>query len=121
VEGLCPAETASVSMVSRLLHKLTYKPGWTFDIDWEWSAATVPFGPYLRITWKAPDSDNPTRIISVQSVTSIPWALHSEEQAAHWLFSRIMAAEHHEAQEFFKIGGHAPYDVDRKEKLRAGA
>lgn len=89
----------------KLVGSITYKPGWEFYY--------LQDGRVLRFFHDEPDSGDPTRRADAVNQVAIEldeierW---TEAQAIDFLRQRIMLAEEHEFQEFFKVGGVQMYD-----------
>lgn len=95
-----------------LVAGLTYKPGWRFGLltapsrmIW-WPRPGIAH--VLTLEYTARDSNNPDRSLDIQHQFDVP----TDPPAGgweRWLLDRILDAEHHEAMEFFTVGGQRPF------------
>lgn len=86
---------------ARLVEQITYKPGWSFKIG-------GPLGRFLCIHARTPDSLDPSRVRSTQHMFETPEGL--DPQGFHrWCFARVLDAERHEAGEWYRVNGQAPF------------
>lgn len=81
--------------------RLAYKPGWHFKV-------AGPLGRFLCVHTETPDSANPSRTRWTQHQFELPPPC-GEREFARWVFDRLLLCELHEAGEFFRIDGFAPY------------
>ena len=79
---------------------LSYKPGWKFKLG-------GPGGRFLCVFATTPDSLSPERQRTTQHMWEIP-PLEGRD-LIRWVFDRLLDAERHEAAEFFRVGGVAPF------------
>ena len=106
-----------------LVASVTYKPGWEFYIQtnpWSWNDDEG--GKVLRFFHDEPDSADPTRRAdAINQVVIEPGMVEkwTKAQAIEFLRHRIMLAEEHEMQEFFKVGGVQMYDPHPELKSRS--
>jgi len=83
-----------------LVAAISYKPGWRFRLG-------GPLNRFLCVHAITPDSGDPTRERSTQHMFEIPDVEGPEFY--RWVFDRLLEAERHEAAEFFRVDGQAPY------------
>lgn len=105
-----------------LVSKLTYRPGWTFDIeDLERDqdhGRGVAGGLTLIITTRTSNSYHPSICESCRSVVTdyrvhhyfiVPAATYDQRSWQRWLLDQVIRVESHEACEFFEVDGDRPY------------
>jgi hypothetical protein len=97
-----PLETAA-DVLRALIPRLSYKEGWEFRLD---------DNDRLMIRLEAPNSLDPGRRVGiVHTCPMTPWPL-DERALARWVFEHVAKVERHEACEFFKVDGRAPFFPD---------
>lgn len=100
--------TEALAILKRLVASLAYKPGWKFmilDMDRGQGCA----GTTLAITTTQPDSWDHTKTVPLWHSMPVPAAAYNEQAWTRWLLEQILLVEKHEAMEFFKINGEAPF------------
>lgn len=92
--------TLRPSSVAELVARVTYKPGWVFEVNVdEWDGLT------LRAVATVPDSHNPPDGITVLGIdTPIP-PLDDARQFLEWLGWRLRRIEAHEVREWLAVDG----------------
>ncbi len=86
----------TTEQIAAHLKRLTYKPGWTFEVyqgRWE--------GHHIVIRTEVPDTYKPGETC-VLDVHSFLHPVETVEELERWLMHRIVRLEIHEAREFFK-------------------
>lgn len=101
-----PAESRAI--LEDLVARLTYKPGWQFDLE-DVDRGQGCVGTTLRISATVPDSWNPAESVDFLHLMPVPAAAYNAQSWQRWLVRQILDVETHEALEFFKIDGEAPY------------
>jgi hypothetical protein len=102
----------TVVEMQSLACRMTYKPGWTFEVR-----EGAHEGTHLTIKTMVPDAYRPEELTSLNVETFLPPFL-TEEQFYNTVLWRIKRIEIHEALEFFRVDGkpwndpHRP-DADR--------
>lgn len=86
------------------LLRLTWQPGWTFDLYEGFRE-----GPLLRIAGPELDATNPDRTIDLALPAPVP-PMDSLAQFETWLWWRLKRQAIHEACEWFKRDGHVVFD-----------
>lgn len=82
---------------------IEYKPGWTVGTG-------GPGGRSLCVMALTDDSTNPQARRHTQHMFQVPEGLEpSGRDWVRWVFARILDAERHEAAEFFRVDGAAPF------------
>jgi hypothetical protein len=81
--------------------RLAYKPGWRFKVG-------GPLNRFLCVFATTPDSNDTARSRTTQHMFEIP-LFTSEQEAARWVFARLVDCERHEAGEFFSVDGFRPF------------
>lgn len=98
----------ALAILEQLVTELTYKPGWTFDLA-DIDRGQGCTGTTLRIAGTVPDSWNPDEPVTFLHLMAVPAAAYNRQSWQRWLFRQILDVELHEAMEFFKVDGEAPY------------
>jgi hypothetical protein len=83
-----------------VVSRLSYKPGWTFKV-------AGPFNRYLCVMALTDDSRNPTVQRHTQHMFEMPDL--DGRDFIRWVFDCLLLCEQHEAGEFFKVDGFAPF------------
>lgn len=100
-----PAAPADV--LADVVSRVTYKPGWTFtltDIDRGQGCE----GLTLLIGANVPDSWGSANI-DILHLMPVPAAAYDAETWARWVLEQVFLVERHEAMEFLKLDGVAPF------------
>lgn len=96
-----------------VLERVTYKPEWFFtlyDGEREYEHLAGGSGLTLCISTMQPDSRNPGgERVGLAHYFVVPPAAYSAETWERWLLECIIQIEAHEAMEFFKVDGFAPF------------
>lgn len=83
--------------------RLSYKPGWEFRFG-------GPEGRYLCVFATTMDSQDWSSTRCTQHMFEMPpEGFDDDHAAALWVIDRLLEAERHEACEFFKVDGRAPF------------
>jgi hypothetical protein len=92
-----------------LVRRLTYRPGWTFELK-DTDRGQGSKGLTLIITTLGFDSYNPDRGESyrVHHYMLVPPAAYNRRSWQNWLFEQCLLVERHECMEFFAIDGERP-------------
>lgn len=85
----------------QLAARLSYKPGWVFKIG-------GPMGRKLCVFATTPDSLDETRQRTTQHMFDLPDVDDVREQM-RWVLACLLDAERHEASEFLRLDGVAPF------------
>lgn len=89
----------STEQLKELASKVTYKPGWEFDIyEGKWE------GQHIAIKTQVPDAYDVTKMVVLDVHSMLPF-FDAEDQFYQWLLWRITRIEVHEAREFFRVNG----------------
>lgn len=83
-----------------LVAALSYKPGWAFRIG-------GPLNRFLCVFATTADSVEPSRERCTQHMFEMPDLVGPPFY--RWVFDRLLDAERHEAGEFFRVNGQAPF------------
>lgn len=89
----------TVPQMQALLDRITYRPGWTFDVY-----QGRHEGPHLVIRTSVADAYNPDQT-TVLDVHSMLPPMRDEQQFMDWLLWRCSRLEVHEAREFLRVDG----------------
>lgn len=100
-----PAESRAI--LEDLVRRLSYKT-WQFNLrDVDRGQGCV--GTTLEIGAEVPDSWDPSKTVGFLHLMPVPAAAYNASSWTRWIFAQILDVERHEAMEFFKIDGEAPY------------
>lgn len=108
MRNLQKGDEESTAILADLVSKLSYKPGWEFDLA-ECSRGQGCEGLTLRIAGTVPDSWDHTKQVGFLHLMPVLPAAYDRESWMQWLFEQISLVERHEAMEFFEIAGEKPY------------
>lgn len=89
-------------MLAGFVASLAYKPGWRFKL-------AGPGSRYLCVFALTADSQNPSRDRLTQHQFEFPDPLPDHRDLCRWTLERMLQIEQHEACEFLKIDGFAPF------------
>lgn len=98
------------ALLDALVAKLSYRPGWEFDLTHR-DRGQGSEGLTLRIITVGYDSYHPDRgqTYRVAHYMPVPPAAYDERSWRRWLLEQLLLVERHECMEFFKIGAKRPY------------
>lgn len=91
----------TVCSPAAVIATLTYKPGWKFKI-------AGPRNSLLCVYAETADSTNSTRTRVTQHQFPLPPPCPHQD-FVRWVYLCLLLAERHEAGEFFRVDGHAPF------------
>lgn len=106
----CGPDTAT-AILADVVAAATYKPGWTFqlaDVDRGQGCG----GLTLMIGARVPNSLEPSGSVDVLHLMPVLPAAYNREAWEYWVFEQILMVEQHEAMEFYRVNGEAPYFSD---------
>ena len=89
-------------MLAEFVASLTYKPGWQFKL-------AGPGSRYLCVFALTVDSQRPGRDRLTQHQFEFPDPLPDYRELARWVLDRLLLVEQHEACEFLRLDGFAPF------------
>lgn len=101
-----PPESAAI--LADLVARTTYKPGWTLELR-ELDREQGSQGLTLCISATVPDSLHPGQTVSFLHLMPVMPAAYDAETWTRWLLDQLLLVEQHEALEFFKVDGNAPF------------
>lgn len=99
-------------MIADVVSHVSYKPGWTMrleDIDRVHEHLAGGAGLTLIVDVAKEDSTTPSKIVGLTHYFIIPPADYDRETWERWVLGCLLLVEQHEALEFFKVDGWAPY------------
>jgi hypothetical protein len=97
----------AADILARLVPRITYKPGWTFELA-EISRGQGCEGLTLMIGATVSDSFGNGTVGVLHLMPVLP-AAYDEESWIRWILEQILLVEQHEALEFFRVDGEQPY------------
>lgn len=98
--------------------QLTYKPGWYFYATAEYSSADAVRVYYeAEVVNSSPRSRDPRGMVTA-SGSFIVHANQSRDEVLLGVYQGLMAAESHEAREFLRVSGEAPFHPHVEERER---
>lgn len=97
----------ATAVLADVVASTTYKTGWYFDLQ-EISRGQGCEGLTLMISATVPNSVGPGDVDFLHLFPVIP-AAYDRETWSRWVLDCVLQVEQHEALEFFKVDGHAPY------------
>lgn len=103
-----------VSVLAELVAKLSYKPGWTFELQ-ELKRRWGSEGLTLCIGANVPNSLSPGESVGILHLMPVPPSAWDKESWTRWLLDQILLVERHESMEFFQIGEKRPYFPEHAE------
>lgn len=94
----------TVPQIAEVLARVTYKPGWTFQVyDGRWE------GPHMVIRTEVPDAYDPGKAVTLDVHSMLP-PMRDGLAVVEWLAWRCARIEVHEMREFLRIDGELPFD-----------
>lgn len=98
---------AALDTLADLVSKMSYKPGWRFELQ-ELDRGQGSVGCTLLIWADVVDSINGGMTQVCHLMPVFP-AAYDRVSWTYWLMEQILLVEKHEAMEFFRINGAAPF------------
>lgn len=100
--------------LERLLKHVTYKPGWRLSVMHNLFVESQPFGGVpmsvnVRIDIQTENSARPGSMIQLTSIRPVDVCVYTIEELQAGLFDAVIRMERHEASEFFRVDGVAPF------------
>lgn len=92
---------------ARLIRTVTYKPGWTFRIG-------GPLNRFVCVFATTTDSTNHAAQRCTQHMFEYPTDV-DDRGFVRWLLGRLLDVEYHEAAEFLRVDGVAPFWPNHEE------
>lgn len=102
----------SADLLERIVGEVSYKPGWKFELrDMYRHGEHLGGGEglTLSIRLEQEDSTKPGETVGLHHLFAVPPAAYCRETWERWILDCIIQVETHEATEFFKVNGYAPY------------
>lgn len=94
----------SYSKLADLISRISYKPGWKFELRRETFLYSVT-SSMLIITATVKDSRNPENTVEFVMQRMVPEYLTDQELFLKWVKHTLMECEIHEMREFFRLDG----------------
>jgi hypothetical protein len=98
--------------LEQLVSEVTYKDGWNFDLAYI-NRPTEHFagsqGLTLIISAEVPNSIRPGETTNVEHWMAVPPTSWGRASWMRWILDQIILVETHEAMEFYRVNGRAPY------------
>lgn len=98
----------ATAILADVVSRLTYKPGWQFQLT-ELDREQGSQGLTLCISATVPDSIDPAQTTTFLHLMPVFPAAFNERAWTRWVMEQILLVERHEALEFFRVDGEAPY------------
>jgi hypothetical protein len=107
VRNLQKGEPAAGDVLEDLVDRVTYKPGWTFELreisrGQGCEGLTLMIGATVQNSFGGDD-------ISVLHLMPVPPAAYDEATWKRWVLDQILLVEKHEALEFYRVDGDQPF------------
>lgn len=102
----------SALVLQDVVSRIAYKPGWTITLEYmrrEGEHLAGSEGLTLRVRFAAEDSTKPGVMAYLDHLFAVPPAAYSRETWERWVFDCLVQMETHEAMEYFKVDGQAPF------------
>lgn len=102
----------SAYLLKDVVERATYKPGWRISLqEMERTGEHLAGGEglTLRIQFSSEDSTRPGQATQLDHLFAVPPASYNRETWERWVLDCLIQMETHEAMEFFKIEGRAPF------------
>ncbi len=99
-------------LLADVVARVTYKPGWTIrlqDIERDREHLAGGAGLTLIVDLAKQDSTDPANTVGLTHFFAVPPAEYDRETWERWVLDCLLLMEQHEACEFFKVDGWAPY------------
>lgn len=93
--------------LAQVVASVTYKPGWTLNLQ-EISRGQGSEGLTLTIAANVPNTVGPGNVDFLH-LFPVPPAAYDTETWARWVLDCILSVEQHEALEWYRLNGHAPF------------
>lgn len=97
----------ATAVLAGLVPRITYKPGWTFELR-EIDRGQGCEGLTLCIGATVKDSTTDGQVSILHLMPVLP-AAYDEDTWLGWILEQVLLVEQHEAMEFLKVDGDAPY------------
>lgn len=102
----------SAELLEDVIAGVTYKPGWMVALKYmkrhgEHLAGGEGLTLSVRVT--CADSTKPGESVGLHHLFAVPPAAYNRETWERWVLDCLIQVETHEALEWFKVGGQAPY------------
>ena len=138
IENTQQGPPGSGTVLAEVIGRATYKPGWHFRLyNGERPHEHLAGGTGLTFVIVIPNimnSTDHTQQVGLSHYFIPPAAAWASEQWERWVLECIMQVECHEAMEFFKVdgwapffpphgeqNGHSPYNLIRRERAKTEA
>ncbi len=102
----------SADLLADVVSRVTYKPGWSIrlaEIAREREHLAGGAGLTLIVNFAAQSSTRPDQVAGLEHFFAVPPAEYDRQTWERWVLDCLLAMEQHEACEFFKVDGWAPY------------
>lgn len=102
----------SVDLLQEVVESVTYKPGWTLALKEMYRHGEHlggGTGTTLSVRLECEDSTKPGEKVGLHHLFAVPPAAYNRQTWERWVLDCIIQVETHEALEFFRVDGWAPY------------
>lgn len=102
----------SADLLQEVVESVTYKPGWTLALKEMYRHGEHlggGTGTTLSVRLECEDSTKPGEKVGLHHLFAVPPAAYNRQTWERWVLDCIIQVETHEALEFFRVDGWAPY------------
>lgn len=102
----------SADLLREVVSQITYKPGWTLELrDMYRHGEHLGGGEGLTLSVRleCESSVDPGEKVGLHHLFAVPPAAYNRQTWERWVLDCLIQVETHEAMEFFKVDGRAPF------------
>lgn len=102
----------SADLLADVVSRITYKPGWVITLGHmcrQGEHLAGGEGLTLRVQFSCEDSTRPGESTSLDHLFAVPPAAYNRATWERWVLDCLVQMETHEAMEWFKVDGQAPF------------
>lgn len=102
----------SADLLQDVVSRATYKPGWAISLEHMGRGGEHLAGGEgltLRVRFSCEDSTRPGASTQLDHLFAVPPASYNRETWERFVLNCLILVETHEAMEFFKVDGRAPF------------
>lgn len=101
-------DDAATDVLADVVSRIQYKPGWKIELQ-ELDREQGSQGLTLCVSATVVNAVDQTTTVGFLHLFPVYPAGFNERAWTRWVFDQLMLVELHEAQEFYKLDGEAPY------------